>query len=596
MRRDALPCGTRRRAWPGTRPARPTRRRRSIRWRPRPPRPWRWTRRSTTPRTASRYSAGSASPGNTTPTSTCAGHWHCASCWAAAPPGGPGPASLPWPGPGGSSGCLRAAQSARAAAAAAAAAARVRGRRGLPRSPQRPARAALADAGYVAPQWPAPYGLSASPAAQIVIDEELGQAGIDPARPVIGGWAAAAIVSHGTRRPAGAVRPPDAARRDHLVPAVQRAGRRLRPRRRCGPGRCGWPGKGEWAEAGSSPGRRYGPRWPTRRTGRSAWRAPTLRRPSTGADVFPGGHAQPGHRDPPAARDHRPRGLQRGLPRRRVRARRLRGRGRAGTAGGSPGARWPPSGWPWAAAPPSATRWRRLIDAVAAAGLAGDPAVPGTGGGGRGRRPGRVADGPAIRPGAAGRRGRQPPGGGAQTRGRGAPAVGGGDRAGAVRPGRRGQRRPGRGRGARLPAQPVPEHRRRHQPDPAVRGGRAGPRPAQGARRAEPWTSPWARPSRRSPRPPLTCSAGTLAARRPASEASPPRHEPGWPGPGQDDSYDRALWKELGQAGLLGLAVPGWLGGDGLGVAETAVLLTEIGRRAAARFRRWPRWRWACCR
>ena len=45
--------------------------------------------------------------------------------------------------------------------------------------------------------------------------------------------------------------------------------------------------------------------------------------------------------------------------------------------------------------------------------------------------------------------------------------------------------------------------------------------------------------------------------------------------------YDRALWKELGQAGLLSLAVPAWLGGDGLGVLDTAVLLTEVGRRAA---------------
>jgi len=53
------------------------------------------------------------------------------------------------------------------------------------------------------------------------------------------------------------------------------------------------------------------------------------------------------------------------------------------------------------------------------------------------------------------------------------------------------------------------------------------------------------------------------------------------PPAGQDDSYDRALWKELAQAGLLGLAVPGSLGGEGLGVAETAVLLTEAGRAAA---------------
>jgi hypothetical protein len=53
------------------------------------------------------------------------------------------------------------------------------------------------------------------------------------------------------------------------------------------------------------------------------------------------------------------------------------------------------------------------------------------------------------------------------------------------------------------------------------------------------------------------------------------------PATGQDDSYDRALWKELAQAGLLGLAVPGPLGGEGLGVAEIAVLLTEAGWAAA---------------
>jgi 3-oxo-4-pregnene-20-carboxyl-CoA dehydrogenase alpha subunit len=51
--------------------------------------------------------------------------------------------------------------------------------------------------------------------------------------------------------------------------------------------------------------------------------------------------------------------------------------------------------------------------------------------------------------------------------------------------------------------------------------------------------------------------------------------------PGGDESCDRALWKEFAQAGLLGLAVPGPLGGEGLGVAETAVLLTEAGRAAA---------------
>jgi alkylation response protein AidB-like acyl-CoA dehydrogenase len=40
------------------------------------------------------------------------------------------------------------------------------------------------------------------------------------------------------------------------------------------------------------------------------------------------------------------------------------------------------------------------------------------------------------------------------------------------------------------------------------------------------------------------------------------------------------LWKELARSGLLALSLPAELGGDGLGVMDTAVLLTEVGRRA----------------
>jgi alkylation response protein AidB-like acyl-CoA dehydrogenase len=39
-------------------------------------------------------------------------------------------------------------------------------------------------------------------------------------------------------------------------------------------------------------------------------------------------------------------------------------------------------------------------------------------------------------------------------------------------------------------------------------------------------------------------------------------------------------WKELARAGLLAVSVPTELGGDGLGVLDTAVLLAEVGRRA----------------
>jgi hypothetical protein len=45
--------------------------------------------------------------------------------------------------------------------------------------------------------------------------------------------------------------------------------------------------------------------------------------------------------------------------------------------------------------------------------------------------------------------------------------------------------------------------------------------------------------------------------------------------------YDEAAWKGLAQAGLLGLAAPEAVGGAGLGVLETGLVLTEIGRRAA---------------
>lgn len=53
------------------------------------------------------------------------------------------------------------------------------------------------------------------------------------------------------------------------------------------------------------------------------------------------------------------------------------------------------------------------------------------------------------------------------------------------------------------------------------------------------------------------------------------------PAAAQQEADGATLWKELGQAGLLSLALPDWLGGDGLGVLDTAVLLTEAGRLAA---------------
>jgi hypothetical protein len=74
-------------------------------------------------------------------------------------------------------------------------------------------------------------------------------------------------------------------------------------------------------------------------------------------------------------------------------------------------------------------------------------------------------------------------------------------------------------------------------------------------------------------------AARVLQGARPVAVAAHPAMAAGT---GLDGGYDRALWKELAQAGLLALTLPEWLGGDGLGAAEAAVLLTETGRRGAA--------------
>ncbi len=73
-------------------------------------------------------------------------------------------------------------------------------------------------------------------------------------------------------------------------------------------------------------------------------------------------------------------------------------------------------------------------------------------------------------------------------------------------------------------------------------------------------------------------AARVLASARPVSVAAAQQD----PGAGAGETYDRALWKELGQAGLLSLVLPDWLDGDGLGAADAAALLTETGRHAPA--------------
>ncbi len=59
-------------------------------------------------------------------------------------------------------------------------------------------RVALAEAGLLAPHWPVPYGRAASPAEQLLIDQEMSAAGVIRPDLVIGWWAAPTILEHGT--------------------------------------------------------------------------------------------------------------------------------------------------------------------------------------------------------------------------------------------------------------------------------------------------------------------------------------------------------------------------------------------------------------
>jgi len=59
-------------------------------------------------------------------------------------------------------------------------------------------RSFLAERGLAAPHYPRPYGIEASPAAQVVITQEFGRAGLDQPSTTIGEWALPTILAHGT--------------------------------------------------------------------------------------------------------------------------------------------------------------------------------------------------------------------------------------------------------------------------------------------------------------------------------------------------------------------------------------------------------------
>jgi len=64
----------------------------------------------------------------------------------------------------------------------------------------KPSGATLAKAGYVAPHWPAPWGLAADPIHQLIIDDELNRAAVRrPTNPIGIGWAGPTLLYAGTQ-------------------------------------------------------------------------------------------------------------------------------------------------------------------------------------------------------------------------------------------------------------------------------------------------------------------------------------------------------------------------------------------------------------
>src|SRR5699024_6125213 len=135
--------------------------------------------------------------------------------------------------------------------------------------------------------------------------------------------------------------------------------------------------------------------------------------------------------------------------------------------------------------------------------------------------------------------------------------------------------------GPQVPHGAVPVDRRRHRAGVAQRGGRADPRPAPRLSRATTFPS---RPRVRTFHVDFTRNetkaaigeavAGALPTAAPAEDlltALPSRSV-------DEAGYDERLWAAFAGSGLLSLGLPESLGGDGLSVADIAVVLEEVGR------------------
>ncbi len=192
-------------------------------------------------------------------------------------------------------------------------------------------RARLIESGYVMPHWPRPYGRDAGAVEQLVIEQEFKAAGVEPAGLRHHRLGHPHADPARQPRPGGAVGAPGAQPGSHLVPAVQRARRRLGRRRHQDP----WhPHRrrlaGERPEGVDLGGAR----------GRDGLRhrAHRPRRPQAQRHHHHGHrHARRGRRGAAAQDGDGQLGVQRGVLRQRLRARRRRGRPGRRRLDGGPG-------------------------------------------------------------------------------------------------------------------------------------------------------------------------------------------------------------------------------------------------------------------